>query len=59
MQLCTVFEINALFTIDNVADAEGKLEGMNVIDNSEGTIASVEIYATSGGTLTVTNLVAE
>lgn len=47
-------EVDALFSLYNQADADGKLSTCHVIDNSRNDIARATIFA-SGGTLKVTN----
>lgn len=48
-------EVDMLFNLYNQADADGRLAGMHIIDNSRGTINSVTIYA-AGGQLKVTSV---
>lgn len=46
-------EIDALFSLYNNADADGRLAAMHVLDNSRGDIARATVFA-SGGTLKIT-----
>jgi len=46
-------EVDALFSLYNQCDADGRLGGNHVIDNSRGDIARATVFA-SGGTLKIT-----
>jgi hypothetical protein len=49
-------ELDALFAMDNQSDADGKLNGLTVIDNQFGNILSVQLFSASGGSIQVTSL---
>jgi len=49
-------ELDALFALENIADANGQLTAVHVIDNSLGDVASVIVFSDAGGDLTITQM---